>query len=176
MQINIRAGTLRLILFLVLCSCSTAAAPSATELPTFSAGQNNSDNSAIPATATLAERVWATKPFGADQVAIVFSEPNCVGYQFGNNPVNSNCTGGGTVVAVQAIAADSTGQQYTLIAGRTLSDKITVVAIELDRAENMPIPVTDSGFTLVLPGTRRAIALVPIDQFGNLVGARTVLK
>jgi hypothetical protein len=176
MTINLRAGFFRLLLFLVLCSCSVGnPAPTAVSvvLPTFGAEQIG-----VTANATEipAERVWSVKQFGADQVSIVFSEPSCVGYQLGSVQVVSHCTGGGTVVGVQTTAMDSTGKQYTLIAGRTFSDKITVVAVELDNADNTPVPVTDGGFAIVLPGARRAIALVPIDQFGNLVGERFILK
>jgi hypothetical protein len=172
-SIKLRAGLVRLILFLTLVSCGNGTPAPTTGIPTFDAGQSGIS---VSPTTPPANRLWGTRPFGVDQVVIIFSEPQCVGYQLGEAQAVSSCTGGGTVIGVQGVATDSNGTQYTIIAGRTFSDKVSVVAVELDKGENTPAPVTDHGFALVLPGTRHAVALVPIDQFGNLVGERVVLK
>ncbi|MEP7289567.1 MAG: hypothetical protein ABI947_27780 [Chloroflexota bacterium] len=91
-------------------------------------------------------------------------------------PVERCANADSTIAAVRGVEKDSTGNAYTIVAGRSFSSKIVVVSIELDHAENTPAEVSDSGFLAVLPGQRTVISVVPIDEYGNLVGSRYLFR
>jgi len=91
-------------------------------------------------------------------------------------PVERCASGNAAVIPLQGTETDSAGQVYTVIAGRLLSDQISVVVVELERGESQIAEVADMGFLVAIPGQRRAVALVPVDQFGNLVGGRVALR
>jgi hypothetical protein len=173
---------------------STPPATSASQLPTFSGASpinpptltqvapTNVQVSDL-ATHTLppANQTWAERPFGTDKIVIAFyTDPNgilCVRYTIGAKS-NTNCSpiNRSTLVAVQGIEADSAGSVYSIVTGRTFTDKITAVSVEFTDGGNIPTAVEDGGFLVIVPGKRTAIWAIPIDQYGNLVGDKFTFK
>ncbi len=102
----------------------------------------------------------------------------CLGYQLASatkatSILRQRCVapGAGTLIAVQGVEASPDGKMYTIIVGEALSSQITAVSFEFADGGNTPADVQpDGSFMVSLPGQRKAIHAIPVDQYGNLVG------
>ncbi len=124
------------------------------------------------------DRTWNQQAWPGRTVTITFTtNPNglhCVAYHLdssGEAAVQRCIDSRSTLVAVQGIETDTDGKVYTLIVGRALSDQITAVSLELPGGASQPTDVINGAFVLTLPGQHLALRGVPVDQYGNLVGA-----
>ena len=168
-----RARIVSLIAILLLTAACQSAPPKSTAPPIFAITQ------LIPATTTIQspDRVWGEQPAGTQTVRLEFYDSRCIRLSLPSQQTIERCSAlGSNIVAVQKSFTDSSGQPFTAVAGRAFSAKITVVALELGDGQSIPVPVRDGGFLVVLPGRRMAVAGVPIDQFGNLVGTRYLMQ
>lgn len=130
------------------------------------------------------ETVWVESPFGeGGRVAVLHytadGTPNgtpCVRFLVetaGAQP-HSRCANAGSgagVVAVVSVERDPTNARFLIVAGRALNPAIRTVVIVMQDGESFPVSVDDGGFILILPGERLPMQAVPIDEFGNTIGA-----
>jgi hypothetical protein len=168
------SGEARLPTFAVTVATPTAASGTAAQVsaPTSTAPPPESD------------QLWKEQPMGADILTVTFytdaSQNRCLRFAVKGRaePAISGCSSSrtATLLAVQGVKTDSTGAIFSVIVGRTFSDQITAVSLELADGGNTPAGVTDRGFAVVLPGKRTAIRAIPIDQYGNLVGDKFAFK
>jgi hypothetical protein len=173
----------------IVAACASAPPATIPAIPTFSGGTSSppAPPTSTPLVSTAAptradfDRTWAEQPFGADKVVVTFyADANggpCVRYTIGARS-NANCLPSkvGTLLAVQGIEADSTGSEYSIVAGRTFTDKITAVSLEFTDNGNTHAEVNDGGFIVIMEGKRTALWAIPIDQYGNLVGDKFTFK
>jgi hypothetical protein len=182
------------LLGMVACGPAPATVSGEARLPTFAvivatptaapgtAEQVNAPNSAAPL--PEADQLRQEQAMGADMLAVTFytdaSQNRCLRFAVKgrSEAAISACSSAitATLLAVQGVETDSAGAVFTVIVGRTFSDQITAVSLELADGSNTPAEVTDRGFAVVLPGKRTAIRAIPIDQYGNLVGDKFVFK
>ena len=131
------------------------------------------------------DRVWSEGPLGADTLTIQFysnsTSARCLSLKIKTDSKReiasvSGCSSSstGTVYALRANVTDSKGAPYTIVVGRAFDSRIVVMSVEFYGGDNSPAPINDEGFMDVSPGKRTVIAVVPIDQYGNLVGSRFV--
>jgi hypothetical protein len=180
----------KLLTLIIICTCvafSTLACtpqaplPTAAILPTANivvevkstVPSNSSDSSDNGPT------VWGEHSFGSDKVAMTFfarDGAHCVSLKTDSKLSVERCASSGTLVVAQFSGADKAGKTFTAIGGQALNSKIIVVSIELDRGESTPVDTQNGGFLTVLEGQRKAIAVVPIDNLGNLVGQRYLMR
>lgn len=157
----------------------TAPVAATTAAPNVTAPPAPTINSAAARPTDRLPRVWRSVPIGPETIAIMFfADPGgarCVRYIFRAKVIPRCAAAGQTVVGVTGQEQAADGKTYTIIAGYVLDDRITVVSVEMQDGANMPAPVDDRGFILVLEGIHKATTLVPVDQFGNLVGGRVTL-
>ncbi len=138
--------------------------------------------SALPSTPRPSETVWLEGSFGAEgRVAVLHYTADgtpdgvpCVRFLVetaGAEP-HSRCAGAGAgVVAAFSVERDPTNARYLIVAGRALNPAIRTVVIVMRDGESFPVGVDAGGFILILPGERLPAQAVPIDEFGNTVGA-----
>lgn len=182
------------VLGVAACSAVATATPGEARLPTFAvtvaapttvpgaATQVSAPTSTVPRPES--DQLWKEQPMGADILAVTFytdtSQNRCLRFAVKGRaePAISACSSSktATLLAVQGVETDSAGTVFSVIVGRTFSDQITAVSLELADGGNTPAEVTDRGFAVVLPGKRTAIRAIPIDQYGNLVGDKFVFK
>ncbi len=124
-------------------------------------------------------RVWRTAPVGPESVVVMFfpdaSGARCVRYIFRSKIVPRCAAPGQTVIGVTGSEQAANNKMYTIITGFILDDRITVVSVQMQDGTSIPIEVNDRGFIAVLEGVQKATVLVPVDQFGNLVGSQSAL-
>jgi hypothetical protein len=174
------------VLVAFVSGCSPTSTQPTAVLPTFSSGDSISS---APTNTVLAvtlispthepDRVWSEQAVGTERVIVSFysnDTQKCIRLTIQSAQTDRCERSDAGLVAVQSILTDSGGQAYTIVAGRILRDAITVVSIELDRGDNTPAELSDAGFFVVLPGKRTVISVVPIDQYGNLVGVRYLFR
>jgi hypothetical protein len=80
------------------------------------------------------------------------------------------------VIGVQTTVLDSSGKVYTVLAGRAFNDRVTAISSEFDITADTHVDVTDRGFITVLEGKHTLSTIIPIDQYGNLVGRRFLFR
>jgi hypothetical protein len=147
--------------------------------------------SATPSVLPLpeADRLLLEQPLGAGKLTITFYADSagrqCLRYTISARsdfqPVSQCATSArATLVALQGIETDTQGAVYSIVAGRVLDERITAVSIEFSDGGNTPAEVknagNDAGFIVVWPGKHAAIRAIPIDQYGNLVGAKYTFR
>jgi hypothetical protein len=139
----------------------------------------SSDSTTLAATSPAPlDRTWSQQAWPGKNVTINFltnaNGQRCVAYHLDSSSEADaqRCVGSqSTLVAVQRLETDADGKVYTLIVGRVLNDRITAVSLEMVGGASQPIDVIDDSFVLNLPGQHLALRAVPVDQYGNLVGA-----
>jgi len=143
-------------------------------LPTFGAVANTPDL-AITGTAEPQAWVWKFANVGPEQVAVMFFQDKngrrCARYIYRNKVLERCPQSGQSIVTVAGIEVAADAKPYTIIAGRALDRRVTVVTIEFQDGSSEPIPVVDGGYLAVESGIKPVKRAVPVDQFGNLVGA-----
>ncbi len=136
-----------------------------------------------------ADPLLLEQPLGADTLTLTFYADSdgrqCLRYAIDARsdfqPVSDCATSArANLVAVQGIETDSLGASYSIVAGRVLDARITAVSIEFSDGTNTPAGVQtagdDLGFAVILSGRHTAIRAIPIDQYGNLVGAKFTFR
>ena len=164
-----------------LTACGSAAPPPTADIVLHPSLVFSTDGApATGATAALSaslDRTWTQQAWPGTNVTISFTtSPNgqhCVAYQLDSSKdASQRCVNSqSTLVAVQGVITDADGNVYTLIVGRSLNQQITAVSIEMSGGASQPIDVINDAFMLSLPGQHPALRAVPVDQYGNLVGA-----
>lgn len=170
-----------------MAACSTAPA-TPTLTPSFALAEVATPTdppptpSALPLPPAQSETVWLESPFGAEgRVAVLHYTADgtpdgvpCVRFLVettGAEP-RSRCAGSGAgIVVVFSVERDPTNARYLIVAGRALNPAIRTVVIVMRDGESFPVSVDEGGFILILPGERVPAQAVPIDEFGNTVGA-----
>jgi hypothetical protein len=176
-------GAVGLLVALLVAACgSTTPAPAAEALPTFPPEATATLAEAAPTASAVSEanradRIWLEQPFGAAATLAVYFYSDNAGQpclrlliSTATAPVEHCAAAGAAVVAVQTTEAQSDGALYTIIAARALAAPTVVVTVALADDEALPVPIDDGGAILILPGARRAVQAVPIDERGNLTG------
>lgn len=169
-------------LFVSACSSTAAVNPTATPSPT----PTEAPTVTPPA---AAETIWLEQPFGeGETLAVLFyTGPDgrkcvrfLVSYPPNSEPVSAcqRSADDVMVVALGKAAARQAGGpdvMHTILAGRVFDEKTTTAAIEFapESSPNTPMAaqIDQQGFIIILPGEKVIpTQVVPIDQFGNLVG------
>jgi len=138
------------------------------------------------------DRVWAEQTLGSSKLTISFfsrEAHDCVRLTIREPAIPAFATAApdqsteacatspdDVVIGVQTTVLDSSGRVYTVLAGRAFSERVTAISSEFDDAADTHADVTDHGFVAVLDGKHTAWTIIPIDQFGNLVGRRFLFQ
>jgi hypothetical protein len=162
---------------LLLAACQTsiidyvattpAQAATATEvLPTF-----GPSNTAL----APAETLWLEQPFGNQTLLIIFYEAGgrpCLRYQLGAASANAcQQTDSQSLTALQTNLRSESGEMFQLVVGRTFNAEISTASVQFADATSQALSVDGAGFMVLLPGQTTARQIVPINAFGNMVGA-----
>ncbi len=156
------------VLLIGVVGCQPNAAPTQPAAPTLEV---------LPTTAAE-EGIWLEQPFGGGTLAVYFytaaDGANCVRFlaDLPNGQPFSACAAPNVLAAIaQGVIRTAEGQDYTIIAARTLHTDITTLVVELRGGESYPLAVDDGGALLILPSVQQVWQAVPIDAFGNTVGS-----
>jgi hypothetical protein len=179
-----RIRLLALILMIVsLAACSstppTTLAPTSPP-PTFDSG---AVPTVSPPLTNQGERIWLERPLGQSSTLTIkfYSVPDgkdCLRYEVPGNDPGEACAASSTepLAVIQGVVTDNDGTKHTIIAGRILNEKPTVITLLFNNGESIPVQIDQDGFIVVLDGTKLVHQVVPIDQFGNLVGEVITLR
>ena len=138
------------------------------------------------------DHVWAEQTLGSSKLMVSFFDGaagDCVRLTVGKPAIPNIATAApdqsteacatspdDIVIGVQTTVLDSSGKIYTVVAGRAFNDRVTAISSEYDNVADTHADVTDHGFIAVLEGKHFASTIIPIDQFGNLVGRRFLFR
>jgi hypothetical protein len=150
-----------------LTSITPAQAATTTEvLPTF-----GPSNTALAPTETL----WLEQPFGNQTLLIIFYEAGgrpCLRYQLGAASANAcQQTDAQSLTALQTNLRSESGEAFQLVVGRAFNSEISTVSVQFADSTSQALSVDGAGFIVLLPGQTTARQIVPINAFGNMVGA-----
>ncbi|MHB8625570.1 MAG: hypothetical protein ACYDBJ_25235 [Aggregatilineales bacterium] len=123
-----------------------------------------------------ADGLWRTSPVGPEQVTIMFfkdsSGNGCIRYIFRSTIVPHCSVSGQPLALVAGTIQTADGKQHTLAAGRSLNGQVSGVSIEFADGTFQSMGISAGGFALILDGIHKPLDVVPVDQYGNLVGGK----
>lgn len=125
-----------------------------------------------------ADGLWKTSPIGPEQVTIMFFKDangsGCIRYIFRSTIVPHCAVSGQPLALVAGTIQTADGKQHTLAAGRSLNGQVSGVSIEFTDGTFQSIGLSAGGFALILDGIHKPLDVVPVDQYGNLIGGKVL--